>query len=422
MAARSVAVIGAGIVGTVTACFLRREGHAVTLLDRDAPGSGASFGNSGVISPAAVMPVAMPGLARKVPRWLLDETGPLYLDWRELPRLLPWLVAFMRAGREDRVRAISASLAALNGPTLDLLMPLLREAGLDAMVERKGMLYVDPAGRGERRRKPRRLAPACGGLRGGDARCGRPPRRWSRHSRLGSPGVSWCRRRRTPSTPHRLVTGLAEHFERQGGAFRRARVERISAQGRDRAAIEIRAARTHDYDTVVVAAGVWSRPLVAGLGYRVPLVSQRGYHATFTNPGVSLNRVVLPTAVSATIVPMAMGIRIGGTVEFAADGAPPNGKRADALCRHAKATLPALNVEERTTWMGERPCTPDSLPILGRAPRHPAVLFAFGHGHQGVIGASKTAEVIADLVAGREPALDLAPFAADRFGLLSLRL
>ena len=417
MAARSVAVIGAGIVGTVTACFLRREGHAVTLLDRDAPGAGASFGNSGVISPAAVMPVAMPGLARKVPRWLLDETGPLYLDWRELPRLLPWLVAFVRAGRDDRVRAISASLAALNGPTLDLLMPVLREAGLDAMVERKGMLYVDPAGQESAGESLAVTLQRAAGYAVETLDAG------SLHDLEPALAPGFSRGFLVPAAahtldPHRLVTGLAEHFERQGGTFRRARVERISAQGRDRAAIHF-GGETHDYDTVVVAAGVWSRPLVAGLGYRVPLVSQRGYHATFTNPGVSLNRVVLPTAVSATIVPMAMGIRIGGTVEFAGAGAPPNGKRADALCRHAKATLPALNVEERTTWMGERPCTPDSLPILGRAPRHPAVLFAFGHGHQGVIGASKTAEVIADLVAGREPALDLVPFAVGRFGPLS---
>ena len=170
-----------------------------------------------------------------------------------------------------------------------------------------------------------------------------------------------------------------------------------------------------DYDVVVVAAGVWSKPLVAGLGYPVPLVAQRGYHVTFTNPGVALGRVVLPLAHAATIVPMAMGIRIGGTVEFAGDGAPPNSKRAAALSRHAKATIPALNVGEHTTWMGERPCTPDSLPVLCRAPRHPAVLFAFGHGHQGIIGAPKTAEVIADLVAERPPRLDIAPFDVGRF-------
>ena len=116
---------------------------------------------------------------------------------------------------------------------------------------------------------------------------------------------------------------------------------------------------------------------------------------------------------------MAMGIRIGGTVEFAGEGAPPNSKRAEALSRHAKATIPALNVGEHTTWMGERPCTPDSLPVLCRAPRHPAVLFAFGHGHQGLIGAAKTAEVIADLVAERPPRLDLAPFDVRRFRSLA---
>ena len=416
MAARTVAVIGAGIVGTVAACFLRREGHEVTLYDRDAPGSGASFGNSGVISPAAVMPVAMPGLLKKVPRWLLDETGPLYLDWRELPRLAPWLIAFLRAGREDRVRAISAALAALNGPTLDLLMPLLREAGLDALVQRKGMLYVDPIGQeGVRESLAVSLQRAAGykveELDADELRDLEPALAPGFASGVHVPAAAHT------VDPYSLVTGLAEHFEREGGSFTRARVDRIVARARDRAAVDV-GGEIRDYDALVVAAGVWSRPLIAGLRYRVPLVAQRGYHVTFTNPGVVLNRVVLPVALPATIVPMAMGIRIGGTVEFARKNRPANERRADALCRHAKTTLPALRIDERTTWMGERPCTPDSLPVLGRAPRHPAVLFAFGHGHQGVIGAAKTAEVIADLVAERPPSLDLAPFGVDRFGLL----
>ena len=417
MAARSVAVIGAGIIGTVAACFLRREGHEVTLYDRDAPGSGASFGNSGVLSPAAAMPVAMPGLVKKVPRWLLDETGPLYLDWREFPRLVPWLIAFLRAGREDRVRAISAALATLNGPTLDLLTPLLHEAGLGALVHRKGMLYLDPAGQEsasdsltvslQRAAGHRVEILDAGGLRELEPAL--------------APG--FAKGAFVPAAahtvdPHRLVTGLAEHFEHLGGSFRRARVDRVLATSTDRAAIEV-GGEIQNYDNVVVAAGVWSKPLVAGLGYRVPLVAQRGYHATFTDPGVSLNTVLVPTAHAASIVPMAMGIRIGGTVEFAGEGAPPNNKRAEALCRHAKATLPALRIDKRTTWMGERPCLPDSLPVLGRAPRHPAVLFAFGHGHQGVIGAARTAEVIADLVAERLPGLDLAPFDVERFGSLA---
>ena len=258
MAARSVAVIGAGIIGTVAACFLRREGHEVTLYDRDAPGSGASFGNSGVLSPAAVMPVAMPGLVRKVPRWLLDETGPLYLDWRELPRLVPWLIAFLRAGREDRVardlgRRWPRSMARLSICSCRLL----QEAGLDALVQRRGMLYVDPAGQesvGEsltvslQRAAGHRVEVLdAGGLRDLEPAL--------------APGFT--RGVFVPAAahtldPNRLVTGLAEHFECQGGSFRRARVDRILAAEGDHAAIEA-ASEVHRYDAVVVAAGVWSR-------------------------------------------------------------------------------------------------------------------------------------------------------------------
>ena len=362
------------------------------------------------------MPVAMPGLVKKVPRWLLDETGPLYLDWRELPRLVPWLIAFLRAGREDRVRAISAALATLNGPTLDLLMPLLHEAGLDLLVQRKGMLYVDPVGHesvgeGLRVSLQRAAGHTVEVLDADGLRDLEPALAPGFTKGVFVPAAAHS------VDPYRLVTGLAQHFERQGGRFTRACVERIVATARDRAAVEA-GGELRDYDAVVVAAGVWSKPLVAGLGYRVPLVAQRGYHVTFTNPGVALGRVVLPVSHPATIVPMAMGIRIGGTVEFAREDRPANSRRTEALCRHAKATLPALDIGERTTWMGERPCTPDSLPVLGRAPRHPAVVFAFGHGHQGVIGASKTAEAIADLVADRPPSLDLAPFGVERFSLL----
>ena len=322
MATRTVAVIGAGIVGTVAACFLSREGHEVTLYDRDAPGSGASFGNSGVISPAAVMPVAMPGLLRKVPRWLLDETGPLYLDWRELPRLVPWLIAFLRAGSEDRVRAISAALAALNGPTLDLLMPLLREAGLDALVQRKGMLYLDPMGQESAGESlavslQREAGHKVEMLNAGGLRDLEPALAPGFASGVYVPAAAHT------VDPYRLVTGLAEHFEREGGSFRRARVDRIAARSKDGVAVDA-GGEIRDYDAVVVAAGVWSKPLVSGLGYRVPLVAQRGYHVTFTDPGVTLNRVVLPVSLPATIVPMAMGIRIGGTVEFARENRPAN--------------------------------------------------------------------------------------------------
>lgn len=411
MSSRSIGVIGAGIIGTVTACFLKRDGHDVTLYEREAPGSAASGGNSGVLSPAAVVPVSMPGLLSSVPGWLMDPAAPFHMNWRQGLRLLPWLAAFARAGREDRVHAISAALAALNGPTLTLLKPLLNEAGLESLVVNKGLLYADsgPASRlndslaTELRQRSGHIVEFLGSQ---DLRDLEPAL-----STEFTHGVFLPESGHT-TNPHRLVSGLADHFSRSGGKVVIENVGRLAVDGQ--ALIET-GGTLRRHDMAIVAAGVWSAHLLADLGYRVPLASQRGYHVTFQEPGIALNTVIMPVDAAASIVPMEMGIRIGGTVEFARPGAPVNPLRSDALLSQARLALPSLDTERHTVWMGERPCTPDSLPILGRAPHHPQVLFAFGHGHQGMIGAAGTAAIMADLVAGRHPAIDLQPFAADRF-------
>jgi D-amino-acid dehydrogenase len=137
-----VIVVGAGIVGTVCACYLRRHGHAVTLIDQHEPGEMTSFGNTGGISPASVVPIAMPGMLKDVPKWLLDPSGPLYIKWTYLPRCLPWLIKFMRAGSRRRIGDISKALTALNMPTFDAYSPLLKDAGLEHLFHRTGQLFV----------------------------------------------------------------------------------------------------------------------------------------------------------------------------------------------------------------------------------------------------------------------------------------
>ena len=413
MASANVAIIGAGIVGTMCACFLRRDGHAVTLYDRDTPGGATSFGNSGILSPAAVVPIATPGLLRKVPRWLLDKTGPLTIDWRELPRLTPWLMRFLRAGREAEVRRISAALAALNGETLDLLQPLLQEAGLAALVEQKGLLY---AYRSQRELEGDALAIELRRASGQRIDILSAAEIRDLEPNLSADFTNGAFLPDTAHTinPHRLVTDLAGHLQRLGGTLVRADVDHVGLSSGDGATVRA-GGEARNFDAAIIAAGIWSKRLVAPLGYRVALESQRGYHVTVADPGISLSTAILPVTHGATIVPMEMGIRIGGTVEFAGMATPARAHRANALMANLKATFPHLNAEKHTTWMGHRPCTPDSLPVLGRAPRHPAILFAFGHGHQGLLGASKTAQIIADLVAERAPAIDLTPFAIDRF-------
>ena len=408
-----VAVIGAGIVGTVCACCLRRDNRDVTLVDRAGPGEATSFGNAGGIGPSNIMPIATPGMLRQVPKWLLDPAGPLHLRWSYLPRVLPWLIRFLRAGAEPEVRRISAALAALNSGSFEAYAPLLREARLQHLIRRDGLLLVYHAKRGldddaleiELRRELgfelhilgadeiRRLEPTLAPT----FECG-----------VFLPDGGLC------TNPFGLVQGLAEHFRSTGGTVLRREVHgiemgptgprRILTDGGDLVA-----------ERVVIAAGIHSSVFTRQLGYSVPLESHRGYHVTIPDPGVMPRRLVMPVDYRFAITPMDMGLRFAGTVELAGIEAPPNYERARTLLRIGRRVFPGLRADTHSEWMGHRPCLPDSLPVLGTSPRHENVYFAFGHGHEGLVGASKTGRLIADLVGGRPPSIDPAPFRIDRF-------
>ena len=409
----NVTVIGAGIVGTACACYLQREGAQVTLIDRVEPGEMTSFGNAGAISPAGIVPSAMPGLLWKIPRWLLDPLGPLHLRWSYLPRALPWLLRYVLASREAQVRRISAALSQLNGPTFDAYGPLLAEAGLEHLFKRNGQLFVYHRRESLERdaltvELKRTSGLSVDVLNGDEIRQLEPTLAPVFEAGLLIPDNGQC------TNPFGLVQGLAAHFQQSGGTLLRREV-----RGFEPGPNGPRALLTDDgtlpVDQLVIAAGAFSAPLTHALGHRVPLESHRGYHVTLTDPGEVPRRVVFPVDYSFAISPMVMGLRFAGTVEIAGLEAPPNYARAETLLKIGKRLLRNVSTDSYTQWMGHRPCTPDSLPVLGRSPRHRNVLFAFGHGHQGLLGASKTGQVIAELATGREPSIDLDPFRIERF-------
>jgi D-amino-acid dehydrogenase len=411
--ASKVTVIGAGIVGISCASYLRRDGHDVTVIDRVPPGEGCSKGNAGCLSPGSVIPLAGPGVLRQVPGWLRDPLGPLAIRWAYLPRALPWLLRFARAGAPEEVERGSAALRALHRDTFENYAPLVRAAGAEALIRRTGQLHVYSTEEGFR----------------GDAAG------WARRRALGvaveelgrsqirqiEPALApifaravYLPEHRHTLDPWRLVQCLAESFVRDGGIVLRPEVRDLevgpdgSTQLRtDQGAIEA--------GTLVIAAGAWSHRLAARLGDRVPLESQRGYHVTVADPGVEPRMPVMWAERKFMMTPMQPGLRFAGTVEFAGLEAPPDYRRARVLLKQGKEVFPDLKAERVSEWMGHRPCLPDSLPVIGRSPRFPSVLYAFGHGHTGLSGASTTGRVIADLVAGRPPAIDVTPFRVDRF-------
>ncbi len=414
----NVVVIGAGIVGIAAARWLQRDGHAVTVLDPALPGSGASMGNAGCFSPSSIVPLSGPGTLRQVPGWLRDPAGPLALRWRYLPRAAPWLLRFLRAGRADRVASQAAALVRLLAPVHDSLRTLLAEAGASELVRQDGSLIVyrteagwraGQAGWALRRANGigwEELGPAA--LRALDPGLARGLFRG-----VLLPGNGHA------VDPHALVCRLAEAFVRDGG-----RLVQAAATGFDLTGGRLRAVRSGAgpvaADMAVLAAGAHSGPLARQLGDRLPLETERGYHLTLARPEVTPRLPTLHAEDRFVLTPMASGLRLTGTVELAGLHAPPDWRRARALLPLAQALLPGLapdgGADRASVWMGHRPSMPDSLPVIGRSRRSADIVYAFGHGHLGLTGAPFTGRLVAELVAGRAPAIDLAAFAPGRFG------
>jgi D-amino-acid dehydrogenase len=168
-------------------------------------------------------------------------------------------------------------------------------------------------------------------------------------------------------------------------------------------------------DMVVVAAGAWSKRLAGRLGLSIPLESLRGYHVMLPMPEVAPKRPLYPLAAKIMMTPMEHGLRIAGTAEIAGLDAPMNKRRAAALGTIARRYFPGTTGEPTSVWMGHRPATPDSLPVIGPSPRHRNVVLAFGHGQTGLIGSSTTGLLVSDLIASRKPTIDPYPYRADRF-------
>jgi D-amino-acid dehydrogenase len=387
------------------------------MIDPGGPGEGASYGNAGGLNGSSVVPVAMPGVLAKVPHWLRDPEGPLSIRMRYLPRLLPWLYRFVRAGRPELVREQARALRSLLAPTVDLHRELAASVGAADLIHRSGLLIVyrseasfaadaeanrlradngveiDELGKDELRQIEPTLSPD-----------------YTRARFISENG--YCR------NPLRLSQSLAGALVANGGEIRCERAEGFSfADGKVEAVLttsgRVPAA------AVVLAAGAHSKPLAAKLGETVPLDTERGYHAMIKSPEVAPHLPIMDADAKFVATPMEEGLRMAGTVEFAGLDAPPDWRRARVLLRHGQSMFPGLPrsvSEDRVAlWMGFRPSMPDSLPVIGPARRYRNAFLAFGHGHVGLIGAPMTGRTIADLIAGRPPAIDVAPFSPARF-------
>jgi len=402
-------VIGAGIIGLSCARAISREGHAVTVIDRDPAGDKASFGNAGGLGVTEIVPAAAPGLIWQVPKWLADPLGPLSLRPAHLPRLMPWLVRFLRTGTTTEVARIASVMAGLLEPVYDDMLPLLDELSLSADLHRVGAIWIYDTEAGFERDAPAHALRRQHGIEvktisAAEAHRLEPALIQTPARAVVTPQWSHV------SDPKRIVDHLREALVAQGVEMRALDVTGIDGQ----AVVTAQGERV-TFDHLIVAAGAWSGRIARQIGDPVLIESERGYNATLPSPGVTLSREVIFAQRQFVATPLAIGLRIGGAAEFAGLDAKPDYRRSDALVTLARRYLPDLDTRGTVRWMGDRPTTPDSLPVIGPSPRRSDVVYAFGHGHVGLTLGPTTGRFVADIVTGRSAPLDLSPFSIARF-------
>jgi D-amino-acid dehydrogenase len=410
-----VVVVGAGIIGTTVAFELQRRGKSVILLDRDEPGRGASYGNMASIAVTEFMPASRPSVWAQMPKWIFDPNGPVRLRPTYLPRLAPWFLRFLFASRPSKLRLLEAAGAALCARVYEDLVPLLSAAGLQDMLGQKGCLslYADDAEVAADREHIdiiRRFGIPHYAVNGSDIQALEPAVNTKIKRAILFP------QNRSVSDPYELVQGFVRCFNELGGCVVKGDVVAFERRDDGRiAGLRLSDGRRLQVGELVLCAGAFTGCLAKLLGESMPLETERGYHTQIMSPGIALGHSIIWPARAFMIAPVAGGIRVGGTVEMAGLDAPPNFRRARTIVQHAQEVLPGLRIRDTSEWMGHRPALPDTIPIIGPSAKVRGVYYATGHGHLGLTYAATTARLIGDLVTGRTPPIDVAPYRVDRF-------
>ncbi len=411
---RQTVIIGAGIVGAAIGLELQRRGHSVILLERDEPGMGASFGNMASIAITGFMAVSRPSAWKKIPFWMMDPDGPVCLRPSYALKAVPWFLRFLAAGTPSSTRRIDAVIAGLNRRVLEDLQPMLAAAKAEDLLSEEGCLSIyeteeEFAADKEALDLFRDYGFDHEVLSGGAIRELEPA--LSRHI----PKAVVLPQNRIIRNPFHLVQRLVSAMLAAGGRVEKGNAVSVE-QGTDGGpVIHLADGRRIEAGHAVLAAGVRTRDFARQLGEPIPLETERGYHTQIMAPGVSMNWSVIWPRRAFMITPTAGGIRVGGSVEMAGLDAKPNYRRADVLVGHAKRAVPQLQQGVSTQWMGHRPALPDTMPIISASSKRRNVWYATGHGHLGLTHSATTARLLADMITGLTPPVDMTPFDIRRY-------
>jgi D-amino-acid dehydrogenase len=346
----------------------------------------------------------------------MDPLGPLTIRLSYLPQALPWFMAAGRNALPARVRAITEARALLSMRAVADLEELLQlSKAADLLVKQDTLRVYDDeaqyrAEEGERRAK-RAHGYETKRLSRDAAREIEPALSKDIHCAAFHGGWYFVR------NPEKVVKSIAATVVASGGTIENDNVVQIETDAGRATGLRLASGRLLPVDRLVICAGAYSHLLARELGERILLEAERGYHIVLPNPGVSLSRSITYARIPGAATPMDVGLRLAGTDEFAGLEAAPNYARADRLWQVFKRVLPELAPPDAAAsrWMGRRPGTPDSLPVISRAAHYANVWYGFGHGHMGLTWVPTTGRLIGEMMSGATPNIDLSPFRSDRF-------
>jgi D-amino-acid dehydrogenase len=410
---RSILVLGAGMVGVSCALALQKRGLKVALIDRREPGHETSYGNAGVISRSSILPLNNPGLWKNLPRYLSNRHAAVRYRLGHLLQNPGWILGFLGEARASRLAPRVAALDGLAALALPLHKRLMAEAGIAWRLRDNGFLELWRSEAGAAAAEARRAWLDDHGVRTqkldrqalSALEPGLNPIFATALLHQDSASVDW---------PGAVVEAYAGLFAARGGTILRDEVTGLSRLGEGWRATG--RSGQYDADLAVVALGPWSADLLAPLGLEVPLNVERGYHRHYKPAqGRFLNRPIYDVEAAYMLAPMERGLRLTSGVELADRDAPDDHAQIEQVLPKAREAFPLAEPVEDVTWRGARPTLPDSLPMIGEAPRNPGLWLAFGNQHIGFSTGPVTGEVLAALVCGETPPADPAPFRPERY-------
>lgn len=410
-------VVGGGVIGVCCAYFLARRGAAVTVVEREEIGSGASYGNAGTISPGHP-PMNRPVSLRRSIRWLRDPVSPLYIPARWDPGLWRWLRAFRSNSTQARLERGMRAMEPLGHASRPLFDQLVEEEALECDYRPDGYyeLFRTEHGRSEVEEEAA-MARAAGyrvEMQDGEAIREREPA--LREGLLGGafyPESATC-------NPHRFVVELAERTRAHGGEFLTGS-EVVEVPTRDRRPVGVRlsSGEVVEADTVVLATGVYSPGLFRKLGCPLPLQAGKGYHRDQDPEAGGAPPLTITCILREYYVLCARMdgfVRFAGTMEFSGTNHEIRPARVAQLTVAARRYLTGVgDVPASSEWCGLRPCTPDGLPIIGPVPGLEGVFVATGHAMLGLTLGPITGRLVAEWILDGAPSMEIGMMAADRF-------